>query len=58
MAGNDSNHEPITMKDVAERAGVAVSSASRVLSGHPDVSASTRRRWKLQQLSSSTSLIS
>ncbi len=30
------------IKDVAERAGVAISSVSRVLSGHPDVSATMR----------------
>lgn len=28
-----------TMEDVARKAGVAISSVSRVLSGHPDVSA-------------------
>lgn len=33
-----------TMKDVANRAGVAVSSVSRVLSGDPDVSALMRNR--------------
>lgn len=33
-----------TMKEVAERAGVALSSVSRVLSGHPAVSESLRRR--------------
>jgi len=32
------------LRDVAQLAGVAVSSASRVLSGHPDVSPSMRRR--------------
>lgn len=32
------------MKAVAERAGVAISSVSRVLSGHPDVSAAMRER--------------
>ncbi len=32
------------MKQVADRAGVAVSSVSRVLSGHPDVSAVMRNR--------------
>ncbi len=31
------------MREVAERAGVAMSSVSRVLSGHPDVSARMRR---------------
>ena len=38
------------MKEVAERAGVAMSSVSRVLSGHPDVSEPMRReswrRWR------------
>lgn len=29
---------PVTIHDVAARAGVAISSISRVLSGHPDVS--------------------
>jgi LacI family transcriptional regulator len=32
------------MREVAERAGVAMSSVSRVLSGHPDVSAPMRER--------------
>jgi LacI family transcriptional regulator len=32
------------LKDVAERAGVGVSSVSRVLAGHPDVSAAMRER--------------
>lgn len=32
------------MREVAERAGVAMSSVSRVLSGHPDVSATMRDR--------------
>lgn len=34
----------LTMKEVAERAGVALSSVSRVLSGHPAVSESLRQR--------------
>jgi LacI family transcriptional regulator len=34
------------MREVAERAGVAMSSVSRVLSGHPDVSATMRERVK------------
>ncbi|MFI0424075.1 LacI family DNA-binding transcriptional regulator [Spongiactinospora sp. 9N601] len=33
-----------SMREVAERAGVALSSVSRVLSGHPDVSAVMRNR--------------
>lgn len=36
--------KPIGMKVVAERAGVAISSVSRVLSGHPDVSSDMRAR--------------
>lgn len=32
------------MKEVAERAGVAISSVSRVISGHPDVSEGMRQR--------------
>lgn len=35
---------PTGMKAVAERAGVAISSVSRVISGHPDVSDSMRDR--------------
>ncbi|MBO4210167.1 LacI family DNA-binding transcriptional regulator, partial [Micromonospora echinofusca] len=35
---------PATIRDVAARAGVALSSVSRVLSGHPDVSAAMRSR--------------
>ena len=38
---------PVTIHDVAERAGVAISSISRVLSGHPDVS--ERMRIKVQR---------
>src|SRR5690606_16311322 len=33
-----------SMREVADRAGVAMSSVSRVLSGHPDVSAGMRER--------------
>jgi LacI family transcriptional regulator len=36
--------EPVTIRDVAARAGVALSSVSRVLSGHPDVSAAMRAK--------------
>lgn len=32
------------MRDVADRAGVAISSVSRVLSGHPDVAENTREK--------------
>ena len=35
---------PVTIRDVAARAGVALSSVSRVLSGHPDVSAAMRAK--------------
>lgn len=35
---------PVTIRDVAERAGVALSSVSRVLSDHPDVSPKMRKR--------------
>jgi hypothetical protein len=35
---------PVTIRDVVARAGVALSSAPRVLSGHPDVSAAMRLR--------------
>lgn len=35
---------PVTIHDVARRAGVAVSSVSRVLSNHPDVSARMRTK--------------
>lgn len=35
---------PVTIRDVAARAGVALSSVSRVLSGHPDVSANMRAK--------------
>lgn len=35
---------PVTIRDVAERANVALSSVSRVLSGHPEVSDRMRQR--------------
>lgn len=35
---------PVTIRDVAARAGVALSSVSRVLSGHPDVSSAMRAK--------------
>ena len=35
---------PANIHDVAERAGVAISSISRVLSGHPDVSERMRAK--------------
>jgi LacI family transcriptional regulator len=44
QAASDLPSEPVTIRHVAERAGVALSSVSRVLSGHPDVSAAMRRR--------------
>ncbi len=43
MAEKD-REAPVTIRDVAERAGVALSSVSRVLSDHPDVSAGMRKR--------------
>lgn len=44
VTGNVNTHTASKpgIKDVAERAGVAISSVSRVLSGHPDVSAAMR----------------
>lgn len=36
--------EPVTIKQVAERSGVAISSVSRVLNNHPDVSEAMRQR--------------
>jgi len=41
MAGHS---EAVTIRDVASRAGVALSSVSRVLTGHPDVSDALRAR--------------
>lgn len=38
------SHRPPTIRDVAARAGVALSSVSRALSGHPDVSATMKAR--------------
>jgi LacI family transcriptional regulator len=40
----ESSDLSVTIRDVAARAGVALSSVSRVLSGHPDVSATMRQR--------------
>lgn len=37
----------VSIKDVAQQAGVAISSVSRVLAGHPDVSAKMRERVML-----------
>ncbi len=39
-----SDRPPVTIKDVAKHAGVALSSVSRVLSGHPDISEAMRLR--------------
>lgn len=41
---DDDRPRRATMQDVAERAGVALSSVSRALSNHPDVSPAMRRR--------------
>lgn len=35
---------PITIKDIAQRSGYAVGTVSRVLNGHPDVSAAAREK--------------
>lgn len=40
----DGRRKRASMREVAERAGVAISSVSRALSGHPDVSAEMRER--------------
>ncbi len=44
MAPKNKHRGPVTMGDVAKKAGVAVSSVSRALSGHPDVSDALRKR--------------
>lgn len=44
MADEIGIEAPVSIRDVARRAGVAVSSVSRVLSSHPDVSAKMRER--------------
>lgn len=41
---SDRASAPVTIRDVATRADVALSSVSRVLSGHPDVSPAMRER--------------
>lgn len=43
-AGGDTGGRRVSIREVAERAGVALSSVSRVLSGHPDVSTVMRNR--------------
>lgn len=43
-SGRDAGARRASIREVAERAGVALSSVSRVLSGHPDVSAVMRNR--------------
>jgi LacI family transcriptional regulator len=43
-SGDSDPPGPVTIRDVAARAGVALSSVSRVLSNHPDVSATMRTR--------------
>jgi LacI family transcriptional regulator len=44
MAERRPGSQPVTIKDVAARAQVALSSVSRAMSGHPDVSESMRLR--------------
>ncbi|MFC0529314.1 LacI family DNA-binding transcriptional regulator [Phytohabitans kaempferiae] len=44
MARSDSEGSGATIRDVAVQAGVALSSVSRVLSGHPDVSPAMRAK--------------
>lgn len=44
MSRTEDTHSAVTIKDVAALAGVALSSVSRVLSGHPDVSATMKER--------------
>ena len=41
---NESTSRRPSMRQVAERAGVAMSTVSRVVSGHPDVSPGMRKR--------------
>jgi LacI family transcriptional regulator len=45
-SSTSARQQPANIHDVAERAGVAISSISRVLSGHPDVS--DRMRAKVE----------
>ena len=42
--GSDARRKRASMREVAELADVAISSVSRVLSGHPDVSIEMRER--------------
>ena len=44
MPNEKRQRRAVTMQDVAEEAGVATSSVSRALSGHPDVSDALRKR--------------
>jgi LacI family transcriptional regulator len=44
MKSKKNTSEQVTIRDVASRAGVALSSVSRVMSGHPDVSPAMQAR--------------
>src|SRR3712207_970164 len=41
-----SSQKPLTIADIARRSGVAISTISRVLNDHPDVSTETKERVK------------
>ena len=44
VSGSANGGGSVTIKDIAERCGVSVSTVSRVLNNHPDVSAANRER--------------